>query len=537
MKLTVRTHMMTTLGVVVALLATLLAVTVNMTSEAERLGQLQAAHSKAVDTVQDFKFRVAQVQQFLTDVSATGDEGGYGEAAVHRAAGLEDLAAIRQSRPDLAARVEGVEARFKTFDEVGRQMAAIYVAEGREAGNAMMKAPGTGFDARAEALVEAMTPLIETIEADRQALGERFGDELSLGAGLIVALELLILAVGGGMLWHLALRIFRNLGGEPEVARDIADRIANGDLVQELNVGNAPDGSLLASMARMQTRLREFVRTTHLAIHNLNDVSAGLAAAGSRLSGASHDASGATSAMAATVTQLAHNLEEIAGNASGARETSESSGKLADEGRRFMTQTSQDMTRIESATHEASAGLARLSQASDAISRVIDMIREVADQTNLLALNAAIEAARAGESGRGFAVVADEVRKLAERTASSTNEIQHLVSEVRQTSEAAIHTITDVVGRVQDGSARARAADQAMADIHAQTGRVVAMVASISQSLSEQEAAHTDLVQRMGGLADSSEHNSMAAGDLSSHASRMQSLAAELRQTVEWMRV
>lgn len=63
------------------------------------------------------------------------------------------------------------------------------------------------------------------------------------------------------------------------------------------------------------------------------------------------------------------------------------------------------------------------------------------------------------------------------------------------------------------------------------------MVASISQSLSEQEVAHSDLVRRMGGLADSSEHNSVAAGDLASHASRMQSLAAELSQTVAWMRV
>jgi len=537
MKLTVKTQMMTTLGVVTSLLALLLLITFNMAGEAERQTQLQAEHAQAADAVQEFRYRVAQVQQFLTDVSATGDEGGYQEASEHYAAGLAALGALETARPALAASITDVRRRFASFDEVGRQMAAAYVSRGREAGNTLMKMPDSGFDARASALVEAMSPLIESIERDRKNARQLFADEVHLGAMAVLALELVILAAAGGMLWHLAVRVFRNLGGEPEAAREIADRIANGDLSQDLSNDRAPAGSLMASMARMQARLRDFVGTTNQAIQNVNDVSTSLSAAGSHLKGSAHDASGATSAMAATVSQLAGNLEEIAANANGARDTSESSGRLADEGRNLMSHTAADMGRIEQATNEAAQGLARLGQASDSISRVIDMIREVADQTNLLALNAAIEAARAGESGRGFAVVADAVRKLAERTASSTNEIQALVSEVRGTSEAAIATIGDVVGRVNEGAGRARAADETMASIHAQTQQVVRMVTSISQSLGEQEVAHTDLVRRMSALAGNSELNSEAAGDLANHAARMQSLSLELKQTVAWMHV
>ena len=59
----------------------------------------------------------------------------------------------------------------------------------------------------------------------------------------------------------------------------------------------------------------------------------------------------------------------------------------------------------------------------------MNVISDIADQTNLLALNASIEAARAGEHGRGFAVVADEVSKLADRSSSSTKEIEASIKE------------------------------------------------------------------------------------------------------------
>ncbi|MDY6323663.1 MAG: methyl-accepting chemotaxis protein [Catonella sp.] len=80
------------------------------------------------------------------------------------------------------------------------------------------------------------------------------------------------------------------------------------------------------------------------------------------------------------------------------------------------------------------------------ISKLTDVILEIAGQTNLLALNASIEAARAGEAGKGFAVVATEISKLAEDSRKTAADIQNISTEVT----AAVNSLADNANAVLD---------------------------------------------------------------------------------------
>ncbi len=91
-----------------------------------------------------------------------------------------------------------------------------------------------------------------------------------------------------------------------------------------------------------------------------------------------------------------------------------------------------------------------INQHSHKIKSSIELINDLTEQTNLLSLNASIEAARAGEAGKGFNVVATEIRKLAEKSGSTSEEIQNRIKQNDQSVLIATNLVDKSRNTFQD---------------------------------------------------------------------------------------
>ncbi|WP_181902275.1 methyl-accepting chemotaxis protein [Thalassotalea euphylliae] len=147
--------------------------------------------------------------------------------------------------------------------------------------------------------------------------------------------------------------------------------------------------------------------------------------------------------VSAAVTELNSSAQEISINAATASSLTSAMHDQSQAGVGAISDNIVAMHTLSEVMAGSSDDITKLSQETQNIGNILDVIKGVSEQTNLLALNAAIEAARAGEAGRGFAVVADEVRQLAQRTQVATTEIEVMIGSLQQGSSAVVDTMAE----------------------------------------------------------------------------------------------
>ena len=141
--------------------------------------------------------------------------------------------------------------------------------------------------------------------------------------------------------------------------------------------------------------------------------------------------------------ELAESVRRVSELTARTHDATDDARQSASQCRGQMTSMNQSLSGLRDQLSVANERMQTLSEKSNAIGMVLDVISDIAEQTNLLALNAAIEAARAGESGRGFAVVADEVRGLAQRTHESTRKIDEMIGALQTETREVVEVINN----------------------------------------------------------------------------------------------
>jgi len=202
--------------------------------------------------------------------------------------------------------------------------------------------------------------------------------------------------------------------------------------------------------------------------------------------------------MSATINEIAMSAQDSASKAEEAVELAQTGGESINLAR----ETSENVSGIIS---ELESEIENLTGKATEIGGVISVINDISEQTNLLALNAAIEAARAGEAGRGFAVVADEVRKLAEKTQSSTKEIEDMVSSMTENIDKVNSGAQNVVSALEVQNDATNGAYSSFQTIVGSIDELNNLIGGISAAVSEQSASTQQIMGNINAVADNSD--------------------------------
>ena len=345
-----------------------------------------------------------------------------------------------------------------------------------------------------------------------------------------------------------------------------AQKVASGDFRQRLDIDQRDEvGVLAGSLNQMTHKLGEMVVSIQAASEQLAASSEEISSTAASLAESAQGQASAVEQTNASMEELAASVQHVSGHA---QEQAAAVGQSAGTWEKVQSAiqgASASLNEISGLASSSVAqaqegaravgqvveGISRISESSSRIGGIVTVISDIADQTNLLALNASIEAARAGEHGRGFAVVAEEVSKLADRSSSSTKEIEGLIREsvravgtgveTAASSQGAMEQIRASSQKVQEMIARlSRSMEEQVQAITALSGafsQVNALSREISEATEEQSGNARQVSQAVGSVSELTQNAAGSAEQLSASTQELAQLAQRLQHLVSQFRV
>lgn len=391
-----------------------------------------------------------------------------------------------------------------------------------------------------------------------------------VGAALALVGILFSIAVTAGI----TLAIKRQLGKDPAQLQLIAGRVAAGDydlehsgrqqgvyaslvlMVQALKAHiesarceseKAQEESARANAALLQAEAAERdarakTEAMEQVAEALEEVAHIVATASEQVGATIHQAGTSADCTAQRLTEAATGMEqmnatvgEVAQNATVASDSSAQTRTRAEAGAKVVLHALQSIETVRATSMRLKDDMEQLGGHAQAITRIMNVISDIADQTNLLALNAAIEAARAGDAGRGFAVVADEVRKLAEKTMASTHDVDTAIKAIQQSVARSAKSVDEAVEGVALATQAAQQSGQALEGIVGTVEETASQVSAIATASEQQAVATNEINRTIGDVTDLSRQTAAAMSAASRAVAGLSAQARNLEGLIEQM--
>jgi methyl-accepting chemotaxis protein len=318
--------------------------------------------------------------------------------------------------------------------------------------------------------------------------------------------------------------MFPTLDGIDDALKQLRERAAKALNQADQDAGRTISRSLRESLILVLMSLilsLGMLWVANRTVRRLRRVAAELKQEAQEVASAAGQVASAGQSVAQNVTEQSATLERTSASTEEIETSAKANQGVARESAELSGDLGQRVAQANSILEEMMAAMLDMGNSNKEISKIIQLIEDIAFQTNLLALNAAIEAARSGEAGLGFAVVADEVRSLAKRSAQAACDTTALIQQAVQKSGQGMQTATRVAESIQSITGGSKRMNVLSEQIRASSGEQAELLEKIAGLLRE-------TLQSVQASAAGAEETAAAGQELHAQSAQLESMAEQL---------
>ncbi|WVP25897.1 methyl-accepting chemotaxis protein [Bacillus licheniformis] len=436
---------------------------------------------------------------------------------------------------NVSEKYESFKSEYKKLQDISSQMLSLAVKnENDKAYDVYLK--------EMEPQRETVNQLIEDIQTLNADNAKTIYQRDSKEAGSIITLLIIVIAASLVLSISIGLLMTRLITKPIKDIQALFAETEQGDFTVKGTYQSKDElGLLTASFNKMVAGVRSIIETVGETSHQVASSSQELSASADESTKASEYISTTIQELAVGSDQQVESVEnsrtvikgmtEFAGRISSSAEkaaaTADQTAKMSLEGTKAIDKVSAQMQSINETVVSLSEAFKHLTERSNEIGNITEVITSIAEQTNLLALNAAIEAARAGEQGKGFAVVADEVRKLAEQSAQSAEQITRLITIIQNDTKQTMNSVISATGEVKEGLVVVHEAGGAFQKIENSITEVVTQINDVTNLVKNLTAGTSEIETAISGVKEVAE---TAAGSTQTVSAATQEQLASMEE-------
>ncbi|MHB1570503.1 MAG: methyl-accepting chemotaxis protein, partial [Solirubrobacteraceae bacterium] len=317
-----------------------------------------------------------------------------------------------------------------------------------------------------------------------------------------------------------------------------ASMVADGDLTAKASaMGSDELRELAGSLNTMVAGLAEISGEIQTGVQEIGVSTADILSSVNQHTESAGAQSAAISETSATINELRSAADETAQRARDVARQAAESVAVSNEGTEAVSAIAEAMEEIRARVDGIAEGILTLSEKTQQIGAITQTVNELADRSNLLALNASIEAARAGEHGKGFAVVADQVRSLAEQSKGATAQVEAILDDVRQATEAAVRASEEGTKVVDKGLQLTGRAGEGIASLTDTIREASSAAEQIAASAHQQSVGMDQIAEAMGNIESGTTQFLEGAQQSQVAAEALNELSAKLAALTDRYRV